>query len=92
MWSTSSCLPTPSTMCTGKKRTRCVCRTAVSLSSVVLCVLYRTGRCGRAGRPGLVMNFANPETKFVARRFGKQLGVRVRDCEVRDGRVFLKGD
>jgi superfamily II DNA/RNA helicase len=52
----------------------------------------RTGRCGRAGRPGLVMNFANPETKFVARRFGKQLGVRVRDCEVRDGRVFLKGD
>jgi superfamily II DNA/RNA helicase len=57
------------------------------------CVTHcRTGRCGRAGRPGLVMNFANPETKFVARRFGKQLGVRVRDCEVRDGRVFLKGD
>jgi superfamily II DNA/RNA helicase len=52
----------------------------------------RTGRCGRAGRPGRVMNFANPETNFVARRFGKQLGVRVRDIEVRDGRVFLKGD
>ena len=51
---------------------------------------YRTGRCGRAGRAGLVMNFANPETKFVARRFGKQLGVVVQDCEIRDGRVFLK--
>lgn len=64
----------------------------VILFSFVACrTLRRTGRCGRAGRRGLVMNFANPETKFVARRFGKQLGVRVRDCEIRDGRVFLKG-
>jgi hypothetical protein len=36
------------------------------------------------------MNFANPDTKFVIRRFGKKLGVKVRDCEIRDGRVFLK--
>lgn len=36
------------------------------------------------------MNFANPDTKFVVRRFGKQLGVKIRDCELREGRVFLK--
>lgn len=52
--------------------------------------IHRAGRCGRAGKKGLVMNFANPDTKFVVRRFGKQLGVKVRDCEVREGQVFLK--
>lgn len=50
----------------------------------------RTGRCGRAGKQGLAMNFANPDTKFVIRRFGKKLGIKVHDCEIRDGRVFLK--
>ena len=52
--------------------------------------VHRAGRCGRAGRKGLVMNFANPDTKFVIRRFGKQLGVKVLDCELRDGQVHLK--
>ena len=52
--------------------------------------VHRAGRCGRAGRPGLVMNFARPDTKFVVRRFGKQLGVKVKDCELRQGRVWLK--
>ena len=52
--------------------------------------VHRAGRCGRAGRKGLVMNFANPDTKFVIRRFGKQLGVKVQDCEIRDGQVHLK--
>ena len=52
----------------------------------------RTGRCGRAGRKGLVINFANPETKFVIRRFGKKLGVDIHDCEIRDSRVYLKYD
>jgi late competence protein required for DNA uptake (superfamily II DNA/RNA helicase) len=52
--------------------------------------VHRAGRCGRAGRKGLVMNFANPDTKFVIRRFGKQLGVKVQDCEIRDGQVCLK--
>lgn len=51
----------------------------------------RAGRCGRAGRPGLVINFATPMTKFVVRRFGKQLGVDVMDCEIRGGTVHLKG-
>ena len=52
--------------------------------------VHRAGRCGRAGRKGLVMNFASPDTKFVIRRFGKQLGVKVQDCEIRDGQVHLK--
>ena len=52
--------------------------------------VHRAGRCGRAGRKGLVMNFANPDTKFVIRRFGKQLGVKVQDCEIREGQVHLK--
>jgi ATP-dependent RNA helicase DeaD len=52
--------------------------------------VHRAGRCGRAGRAGLVMNFARPDTKFVVRRFGKQLGVKLQDCEIRQGKVFLK--
>lgn len=52
--------------------------------------VHRAGRCGRAGRQGLVINFANPSTKFVVRRFGKQLGAKVLDCEIRDGQIYLK--
>lgn len=52
--------------------------------------VHRAGRCGRAGQPGLVMNFATPSTKYVVRRFGKRLGTKIRDCEVRDGQVHLK--
>ena len=53
-------------------------------------LIVRAGRCGRAGKPGIVINMATPDTKFVIRRFGKQLGITVKDCELRDGRVFLK--
>ena len=52
--------------------------------------VHRAGRCGRAGREGLVINFANPSTKFVVRRFGKQLKIKVLDCEIRQGQIFLK--
>lgn len=52
--------------------------------------VHRAGRCGRAGRKGLVINFAMTDTKFVIRRFGKQLGAKIMDCEVRDGQVYLK--
>jgi hypothetical protein len=36
------------------------------------------------------VNFANPDTKFVIRRFGKQLKTQVHDAEIRDGKVWLK--
>jgi hypothetical protein len=52
--------------------------------------VHRAGRCGRAGRKGLVINFAMTDTKFVIRRFGKQLGAKIMDCEIREGQVFLK--
>ena len=52
--------------------------------------VHRAGRCGRAGRKGLVMNFAMTDTKFVIRRFGKQLGTKILDCEIREGQVYLK--
>ena len=52
--------------------------------------VHRAGRCGRAGRKGLVINFALADTKFVIRRFGKQLGTKILDCELRDGQVYLK--
>lgn len=46
------------------------------------------GRCGRAGRPGIVINLANPETKFVVGKFSNQLGLPFDDCEVKGGRFW----
>jgi ATP-dependent RNA helicase DeaD len=57
---------------------------------IIFSIIFRAGRCGRAGKPGLVINFATPSTKFVIRRFGKQLGAKVLDCEIREGRVYLR--
>lgn len=53
-------------------------------------IQYRAGRCGRAGRDGLVISIASPDTKHVVRRFGKQLGVRIKDVEYRSNRIHLK--
>lgn len=52
--------------------------------------VHRVGRCGRAGKPGLAITFATPKTKFVIRRFCKQLGTRIHDCELRQGLIYLK--
>lgn len=45
-------------------------------------------RCGRAGRPGIVVNLATPETKFVVGKFAKQLRLPFDDCEIKDGRFW----
>jgi hypothetical protein len=37
-----------------------------------------------------VVSIASPDTKFVVRRFGKQLGVRIKDVEFRSNRIHLK--
>lgn len=45
-------------------------------------------RCGRAGRPGIVVNLSTPDTKFVVGKFSKQLGLRFDDCEIRESRLW----
>jgi superfamily II DNA/RNA helicase len=52
--------------------------------------VHRSGRCGRLGRPGFVMNFVNPENKFVMRRFGKKLRLRLYDAEIRKNELWMK--
>lgn len=52
--------------------------------------VHRSGRCGRLGRPGFVMNFVNPENKFVMRRFGKNLRLRLYDAEIRKNELWMK--
>ena len=54
--------------------------------------IHRSGRCGRLGREGLVINFATKETKHVLRRFTKRLGIDLHECEVRDGQLYLKNN
>ncbi len=56
----------------------------------VFTFIIRSGRCGRAGKPGLVVNFCTPQTKFVIRRFAKRLRTKIFDCELREGRIFMK--
>lgn len=45
-------------------------------------------RCGRAGRPGIVVNLATPDVKFVMGKFSKSLGLPFDDCEIQGGRFW----
>lgn len=49
---------------------------------------FLTCRCGRAGRPGIVVNLATPETKFVFGKFASQAKVTFDDCEVKGGQLW----
>lgn len=51
-------------------------------------------RCGRAGRPGIVVNLSTPDTKFVVGKFSKHLGLRFDDCEIKESRLWAvsRGD
>ncbi|CAM9543273.1 unnamed protein product, partial [Scytosiphon promiscuus] len=50
--------------------------------------VHRAGRCGRAGRPGIVVNLATPDVKFVMGKFSKSLGLPFDDCEIQGGRFW----
>ncbi|CAM9821560.1 unnamed protein product, partial [Phaeothamnion confervicola] len=51
--------------------------------------VHRAGRCGRAGRPGIVINVTPPETKFVLGKFAGKLGLSFADAEVKDSKLWL---
>ena len=37
--------------------------------------VHRAGRCGRAGRPGIVINITHPDNKFVISKFKVRLEI-----------------
>eukprot|EP00903_Cladosiphon_okamuranus_P009679 g9209.t1 len=50
--------------------------------------VHRAGRCGRAGRPGIVVNMATPDVKFVLDKFSKSLALPFEEAEVQGGRFW----
>eukprot|EP00752_Nemacystus_decipiens_P001692 g1639.t2 len=50
--------------------------------------VHRAGRCGRAGRPGIVVNMATPDVKFVLGKFAKSLALPFDDAEIQGGRFW----
>lgn len=47
--------------------------------------VHRAGRCGRAGKPGIVVSVTTPENAFVMHRMSKKIGVEVQRMEVHGG-------
>ncbi|CEM05399.1 unnamed protein product [Vitrella brassicaformis CCMP3155] len=52
--------------------------------------IHRAGRVGRAGNPGVVMNFVTPDTRFVIRKLEKALNIDIREVDLYEGKVMLK--
>ena len=51
---------------------------------------HRSGRCGRGGRPGVVINITtSPKERNVPKRFAKTLGVEMFTAETRGGKLML---
>ena len=51
---------------------------------------HRAGRCGRGGRPGVVINMTKaPKERNVPKRFAGNLGIEMHSVEVRDGRLVM---
>ena len=54
--------------------------------------LHRAGRTGRAGRPGLAVTFITGRERNRIRRYERELGIRLEEVEVREGKVFRVED
>jgi len=51
---------------------------------------HRSGRCGRGGRPGVVINITtSPKERKVPKRFAEALGVDMFTAETRGGKLIL---
>eukprot|EP00532_Pseudo-nitzschia_australis_P013000 CAMPEP_0168211180 /NCGR_PEP_ID=MMETSP0140_2-20121125/3570_1 /TAXON_ID=44445 /ORGANISM="Pseudo-nitzschia australis, Strain 10249 10 AB" /LENGTH=698 /DNA_ID=CAMNT_0008137839 /DNA_START=584 /DNA_END=2680 /DNA_ORIENTATION=- len=51
---------------------------------------HRSGRCGRGGRPGVVINITtSPKERNVPKRFAETLGVEMFTAETRGGKLVL---
>ncbi len=50
--------------------------------------LHRAGRCGRAGRPGIVVNLVIPDNAFVISKFEKSLNVPITEAEIRENKLW----
>ena len=51
---------------------------------------HRSGRCGRGGRPGVVINITtSPMERKVPKRFAETLGVEMHTAETRGGKLIL---
>jgi len=55
---------------------------------------HRSGRCGRGGRPGVVVNFTsgNGGEKSVPKRFAEELGIDMYSVEARGGKLRILED
>uniref|UniRef100_A0A0G4FYR2 RNA helicase n=1 Tax=Chromera velia CCMP2878 TaxID=1169474 RepID=A0A0G4FYR2_9ALVE len=51
--------------------------------------VHRAGRVGRAGNPGLVVNFVTPDNRFVIKKYEKALGLKIPRVELFEGRLWV---
>ncbi|CAM9358555.1 unnamed protein product [Chrysoparadoxa australica] len=50
--------------------------------------VHRAGRCGRAGKPGVIVNLVTPDTKFVMSKFKQRLGLQFVDAAIQGSKLW----